>query len=147
MGSYITQTGGASPVGDLTDEIGNTNLATVAPNGSGGVDVTKTERAIVNAEALIDGMLGADYTTPLTPIPPVIKTIARFFAVYFLYEGRPEFTNANGDGVGEKRYKMAKALLDEFRKRTPPLQATSYKETTALLGSLVGSDEQRDPIE
>jgi phage gp36-like protein len=149
MGNYLTQTGGTTPAGDLTKEVGNELLARLCPNGSGGVDVTLTERCIEEAESLIDGDLGAFYTVPFTPtVPAIIKTIALHFAVHALYLRRPEFTNQQGENPASKRYKFGMDQLDKIRENRPPL-ITGASNTPSMVGSLVTSDDARgfDPTE
>lgn len=146
MGNYLVQTGGLTPAGDLTDSFGNELLARLCDDGLGGVSATFTERAIKSAEAMINTDLGSFYTIPFAaPVSDEIKTIAVMLCEYFLYQRLPEFRRSDGSNPAEQGFKAAGIMLKSLRTLRPPLQAGS-KESPAVVGSLVDSDEQRDPI-
>lgn len=142
MGNYITQTGGTSAAGDLTNKLGNPTLVKLAPDGSGGVSATATESAITEAESLIDGMLGGAYSVPFaSPPPSVIKTIALSFAVYFLHSRRPEFTAERGRSPVEHYYTNAMSLLENLQRIRPALVGTSSRSTESVDAPLVSSED------
>jgi hypothetical protein len=146
MGNYLVQTGGLTPAGDLTDAFGNALLAQLCSNGVGGVDVAFTEWAIKRSEAMINTDLGPFYTIPFAaPVNEEIKTIALMLAEFFMYARKPEFRRQDGTNPAGDSFKAAGIMLKSLRTLRPPLQAGS-KETPAVVGSLVDSDEQRDPI-
>lgn len=147
MGNYLTQTGGLTPAGDLTDSFGNALLARLCDDGAGGVSATFTERAIKSAEAMINTDLGPFYTIPFAaPVSDEIKTIAVMLCEYFLYQRLPEFRRADGTNPAEQGFKVARDMLKSLRLLRPPL-TSGGKESPTVVGCLVVSDDQRDPIE
>lgn len=54
------------------------------------IDVTTVERALSDAEALINGYVGKMYTIPLSPVPPVLTKVAADIARYYLHGTRAE---------------------------------------------------------
>lgn len=145
MGNYLTQTGGSSPAGDLTDQFGNEFLTRVCGDGAGGVSATKTERAIKSAEAMINTDLGGFYTVPFpVPVNEEIKTIAFMLCEYFMYAQKPEFRRQDGTNPASDGFKAAREMLKALRQQQPPLVAEAGKESPAYLGTLVESDEMRE---
>lgn len=145
MGNYLTQTGGGSPAGDLTDQFGNDFLTRVCGDGAGGVSVTKTERAIKSAEAMINTELGGFYSVPFaSPVNEEIKTIALMLCEYFMYSQKPEFRRNDGTNPAGDGFKAAREMLKALRQQTPPLAGEATVETPAVLGTLIESDEKRD---
>jgi len=146
MGSYLTQTGGATPAGDLTDAFGNDLLARVCGDGAGQVSAVRVNRAINSAEAMINTDLAPFYTVPFVVVTEEIKTIALMLCEYFMYSQKPDFRRADGRNPADETFKAARDMLKSLRMLRPPLGAGS-KTTPSVVGSLVDSDEQREPAE
>lgn len=53
--------------------------------GLGKVDQVRVDEAIAQADAEIDGHLGARYSLPLSPVPALIKKLSVDMALYNLY--------------------------------------------------------------
>ena len=142
MGNYLTQTGGAAPAGDLTNAFGNALLSQLCSDGAGLVSATRTELAITRAEGMIDAELGGFYTVPFTTVPQQITTIALLLVEFFLYSSVPEFRRADGNNPAIESFKAGREMLKNIRQARPTLQSGS-KETSAVMGSLVTSDDDR----
>lgn len=56
---------------------------------TGQIDVSVVEKACTDATALIDGYLAARYTVPMSPVPPLIATLAEDVAIYKLHPYQP----------------------------------------------------------
>lgn len=72
----------------LIDRFGNEELLQLADrDGDGVIDAAVVDQAILDADAEIDGYLGAGgYTVPLDPVPLVIASLAADIARYRLYD-------------------------------------------------------------
>ena len=136
MGNYITQT-------DLETEVGTPLLVKLAGDGAGGVDATVVSACITKAESIIDSLLGAHYSTPLSTAPEIIKTCAVDLAVFRLYARKPEFTRADGNSVVQWRHREAMDLIKQFKDLNPPLFGTNDRETSPNHGEMVLSDDAR----
>lgn len=76
---------------------------------SGMVDAAVLDRALIDADARIDGYLSGRYKTPLTTVPRLIVGISCDLARYFLYD------DIATDGV-KKRFDDAIKLLESISK-------------------------------
>jgi phage gp36-like protein len=57
--------------------------------GTGIIDTTRTDEAILNASDIIDGYLsGGGYTLPLSPVPGIVRSICCDLAIHYLYGRR-----------------------------------------------------------
>lgn len=59
-----------------------TRDAAVVDGNAGSIDVEPVDKAIRDAQAEIDSRLGAKYTVPFNPVPPLINSIAQDIAAY-----------------------------------------------------------------
>lgn len=73
--------------------------------GAGVIDETKVTDAIAQADAEIDGYVSVVLTTPLEPVPLLIKTISAQIAIWRLYM-RQEHPNAAWESVYKNAIKM-----------------------------------------
>ncbi len=72
---------------DLLDRFGADELGAVAPDGDGGIDPAKVERACADAAGEIDGYVsGAGLTVPLANPPRVVTGFAADIARYRLHD-------------------------------------------------------------
>lgn len=81
---------------------------------TGSVDTAKTDKAIADADELIDGYLRGRYTLPLSPVPGLIRKLSVDIAIFNLYSRRPE-----GDSTPElitDRFKSAVDTLKQIQK-------------------------------
>lgn len=96
---------------NLIDRFGEDELIQLTDRQSLGViDATVINRALADADALINGYLVGRYTLPLaTPVPNVLERLACDIARYSLYEFKPTETV-------EIRYRDALELLRDVSK-------------------------------
>jgi phage gp36-like protein len=100
---YATQT-------TLTDRYGLATLVSLTDRGAvatGAVDVAVVNRALADAEALIDLYLKDRYILPLAAVPPVLADIAARIAFWNLHIGAP-------DDKVKKDYDDAQKLLRDI---------------------------------
>lgn len=90
---------------DLVERFGERELAQLTDEAGGqAIDAATVARALADADAEIDGYLGARYALPLTQVPPLVLRLACDIARYRLYD----------DGVPatvRQRYEDAVAVL------------------------------------
>lgn len=81
--TYATQT-------NLTDRYGSDVLLELADrDGDAAIDSAVVDRALADADALIDSYIGRKYVLPLASTPPVLTTYAAQIAFYYLHRDRP----------------------------------------------------------
>lgn len=116
MATYITQTTGATPTGDLTNAVGNPLLVQLCGDGAGGVSATYMPSIILDAEAAVDSILGPAFAVPITStVPRIVKRCCIDICVYYLYDRKPEFYRADGTNPMTSRYKEAIRILKDIR--------------------------------
>jgi phage gp36-like protein len=72
----------------LTDRYGLRMLADLTDRGevaTGAVDTDVVDRALADADAVIDGYLAGRYTLPLATVPPLVADIAASIAIWRLH--------------------------------------------------------------
>lgn len=74
--------------------------------GEGAVDLDKVAQAIADADAEINGYLGARYAVPLDPVPPVVAKYAVDMAIYHIQSRRRGASESR-----KERYDMAIRFL------------------------------------
>lgn len=75
-----------STLDDLKKKIDEPVLVRLTDTDStGAVNTAKVERAIRDADALIDSYVGKIYKTPLSPVPPVIADASATIAIVYLH--------------------------------------------------------------
>lgn len=70
---------------EMVERFGEAMLVNATDRGlvaSGTIDTSAIERAIADADALIDGYLSARYQLPLAAVPALIKTLSLTIAIY-----------------------------------------------------------------
>ncbi|MDI3480794.1 MAG: hypothetical protein PWQ97_449 [Tepidanaerobacteraceae bacterium] len=87
---------------DLTDD-----------NGTGAINETIVDKAIIDAQEEIDVYASKLYTVPFNPVPGIIKKLAVDIAVYNLFSRRG-FDQESADSVILQRYKSAIKLLENL---------------------------------
>jgi len=81
--------------------------------GTGTVDQAKVDKAIADADELIDSFLRGQYATPLSPVPGVVNKLSVDIAVFNLYSRRPE---AEMPETVLVRYREAVRLLERIQR-------------------------------
>ncbi len=95
---------------DMIDRFAQTELVELTDRGNtGNIDSTVLNRALTDADALIDGYLQSRYTLPLAVAPKVLTLYAGDIARYLLYD------NHATEQV-KKRYDDAIAFLKQVAK-------------------------------
>lgn len=111
----------------LTDRYGAEALIALtdrATPATGVLDVDVINRAIADADALIDGYLGARYALPLASTPPLLTDIAAAIAFWNLHTFQP-------DQKVETDYKTAQARLKDIAAGTIRLPLGDGSEAQA----------------
>lgn len=78
---------------DLQDRIGSPALVDLTDRGevpTGAIDVAVVERAIADADAVIDGFVGVKYALPLPAVPSVVADLSKSIALYKLHPYQPD---------------------------------------------------------
>lgn len=78
---------------DLIDRYGERLLLQVADRAdppAGVIDTVVVDRALGDADAVIDGYLAGRYVLPLSAVPPLLVPIAQSIAIYKLHTYQPE---------------------------------------------------------
>ena len=103
--SYSTQT-------DLQNLLTPAQLVQLTDdNQDGVVDTAPITEAIAEADAEIDGYLGARYPVPVSPIPVLLKNLSVAIALWKLYSRRSKLNE-----LRRKAYEDAKATLTNLSK-------------------------------
>ncbi len=99
--------------------------------GAGTANQARISEAVAQADADIDGYLGARYAVPLAePIPAVIRKLSVDLAVYHLYSRRLEEIPE----TRAERYKNALRMLEGIAKGLISLGATPAPEAAPDAG-------------
>ena len=82
-----------STLASLTDRYGEAPLVALTDRGPvplGVVDMAVVNRALADADAVIDGYLGVRYALPLVTIPPLIADLAATISFWKLHVYEPD---------------------------------------------------------
>jgi phage gp36-like protein len=113
--------------------VGLTDRA-VPPTGV--VDSAVVDRALGDADALIDGYLGERYSLPLSPVPPLVVTLAAQIAFYHLHSFEvPEKVKADHD--------QAVRSLREIAAGTLRIPAAGIEPATPSTNGVLTTDRER----
>lgn len=75
-----------STLDDLKNKIDEAALIQLTDTaGSGAVDAARAERAIRDADALIDSYVGKVYKVPMNPVPHIVTDVSAALAVFNLH--------------------------------------------------------------
>lgn len=122
--SYATQQ-------DLIDRFGEGELLAVADrDGDAAVDTAVVDRALADADGLIDSYIGARYALPLVAVPSQLVSAACDIARWKLY------TDAPHDRV-EGAYKAAIAWLKDIQAGRADLDAEGVEPAADSAGAPV----------
>jgi len=100
---------------DIERRIGSTLLIELTDDsGAGTVDASVLGECISDADGVVNSFVRGQYSVPLTTVPDLIKRIATYVTVYYLYDRRasafggiPPHADAN--------YKWAMEMLRDLR--------------------------------
>jgi len=101
---------------DLLSQLSNAQLIQLTDdNKTGSVDADKVTRAIVEAEAEVNGYIATKYAVPLAaPVPDLVKQLAIDVAIYRLYRRRqrvPDDVRTAYEDAVNKLEGIAKGLV------------------------------------
>lgn len=95
---------------ELTDDLN--------PNDEGSIVETVVDKAIAEAETLVNAYVVKRYALPLPSVPPVLRMVAVDLSIYNLYERLTEMNITEGMKL---RYNNAVALLKQIASGDLPL--------------------------
>lgn len=124
---------------DLVDRFDAKELIQITDvHHTGDIDDDKINRAITDASAKIDGIIGARYTLPLASVPDVLTVSACHITRYYLYDNRvPEAVENNFKAeikfleqvvMGKATLGIDEAAADNTGGKTQVAQGTSNIE-------------------
>lgn len=128
---------------DLTDRYGAQMLIDLTDRGevaTGTIDGDVVDRAIAEADALIDGYVAGRYVLPLSPVPQQIGPISRQIAIYTLHVYEP-------DQKITDEYKAAIRQLEQIAAGTIKLDAAGISAATSGSGGARVTDRERPMTE
>lgn len=127
--SYCTQN-------DILNQVPMDDLIQLTDDaGTGAVDEDNVDRAIADADAMIDAYCQGRYSVPLTTVPDMIRQVSVDIAIYNLYSRRdmaPDMRDA--------RYKNAVRFLEKVAGGQIELGAATPAPTTS--GAAVEIDQE-----
>lgn len=78
---------------DLTARFGDRMIVALTDRGgmaTGAIDTTVVDKAIAEADAVIDGYLARRYAIPVSPLPPLLGDLALAIVIWKLHLGAPD---------------------------------------------------------
>jgi len=123
----------------LTERYGNRMLLDLTDRATppaGVIDSDVVVRALADADAVIDGYLGARYALPLDSVPPLVTSIALEIAIYKLHRFTPE------DKIAAE-YKAAIDTLRDIAKGTVRLPAAGIEPAASGSEGVMVTDRAR----
>ncbi|MCL4514146.1 MAG: DUF1320 domain-containing protein [Firmicutes bacterium] len=101
-------------VDDLLKKIPQAVLVKLTDDaGTGAIDQTKVDDAMIDAANEIDSYCRSRYPVPFNPVPGIIKKLALDIALYNLFSRRG-FEEGSPDKIIADRYKAAIELLEKI---------------------------------
>ncbi len=100
---------------------------------TGTIDAAVVDRALAEADALIDGYLAGRYSLPLTSVPPILSPIAEVIAIYSLHITEPEAkVKADYEAAIKRLAEISKGViqLKDAAGIEPPAPGTSGVQIT-----------------
>lgn len=102
---------------EITKVIQTATLAQLTNDAGGStVDQPNIDKAIADADEVIDGYLRGRYSLPLSSVPTLIGKISTDISIYNIYSRRPERLDINE--IVKARYKDAIDSLVKIQKGT-----------------------------
>lgn len=128
---------------DLEERYGSALLVDLTDRGAvatGSIDTDTVDRAIAEADALIDGYLRNRYVLPLSVVPNLIGTLARQITIYVLHAYEP-------NEKIRRDYEAAIQQLREIGKGTIQLDADGVTPAQTGAGGARITDRERPMTE
>jgi phage gp36-like protein len=149
MGSYLSQTGGTSAAGDLTNAIGNDRLSLLCPASNGSVSTSTVTWVVNMAEAEVNSILGTGFSVPVATasVTNVIKRCATDIAVHFAYKRTTEFRGQDGKTPVHIDYEDARKVLTEIKNGARTMGSTAATGKSGLIGGTVYASTSRFIVE
>ena len=125
---------------DIEDRMGQDRLMALADHdGDGTADAEVVDRAIEDAQSLIDSYLDTRYAVPVSPVPDRLKSCAVSLAVYFMALGRDSVTpDLRSHYEGQLRWLedvvAGRASLGDGRGRAPGASGVRHESQERLFG-------------
>lgn len=123
----------------LIDRYGARMLVGLSDRGelaTGEIDLDVVDRALADADALIDGYLAGRYAMPLASTPPLVVDIAQRIAIWNLH------TSATDDKI-EADYKDARATLKDIATGAVRLPVAGVEPASSGASGVVTTDRDR----
>lgn len=130
---------------DLVNEIGESLLSALCPDGAGDIDASIVTDRIKRADADINSKLGPDFnlTDVAASIADIVKYASVDLAVFYAYERRPEHRRQDGSNPEQARYDRAHKTLDEIKSGKRDMgRETSPNTSPAAAGGVVYKSTQ-----
>ena len=128
--THLTERFGADMLVSLTDR---------AQPATGLIDPVVVERALVDADAMIDGYFGGRYVLPLPEVPPLLADLARSIAIWKLHTFKPD------DKITED-YKDALRTLRDISDAKITLAVPSASAPATVEGSGARLTDRERPL-
>jgi phage gp36-like protein len=126
---------------ELTERFGERMLLQLTDRASppaGAIDQAIVDRALADADAVIDGYLAGRYQLPLSEVPPLVVDLAQVVAIYKLHPFEP-------DPKISKDYDQALKTLREIAQGVVRLPAAGI-EPAAVSSSGVKTNDRERPF-
>ena len=126
----------------LTDRFGADMLIALtdrAQPATGAIDAVVVDRALADADAVIDGYIGGRYVLPLPEVPPLLADLARSIAIWKLHPFKPD------DKITED-YKDALRTLRDISDGKITLAVPSTSAPTTVEGSGARLTDRERPL-
>jgi len=122
---------------NMIDRFGQEELTQLTDRTrSGGIDAAVVDRALADADAVINGYVSAKYTLPLSPVPAGLERIACDIARYGLYDDR-------ATEQVKQRYDAAITFLKDVAKGTATLGPDAANQAPSITGGPQHSAPER----
>lgn len=137
--AILSQSGGTSATGDLTNAIGNARLSLLCPASNKTVSTATVAAVIADAEAEVLSILGPAFDTSAASTKAIVKSHAKKIAVYYAYCRVTEFRNERGEVIVAPDYKVAVEALKEIAAGTRDMGDETATGKSAVVGGVYNS--------
>lgn len=127
---------------NLTDRFGADMLVGLTDRSqpaTGVIDAAVVDRALADADAMVDGYVGGRYVLPLAEVPPLIADIARTIAIWKLHTYKPD------DKITED-YKDALRILRDISDGKITLNVASNSAPATVEGNGARLTDRERPL-
>ncbi|MBI4665364.1 MAG: DUF1320 domain-containing protein [Nitrospinae bacterium] len=133
-------------IDDITKKLDERTLIELTDTaGTGTVDAAKVERAIRDADALIDSFVAKHYKTPMSPVPALVADLSATIAIVSLHRFRsvesPAWSQAYDRAMTVlKGVAEGNATLDGAPENPPPADSVASALTFSAPGRVFSRD-------